>query len=143
MPGLFKKITRSNFFIKLKSWEYWPFGILQFPSIMYWLWLSIRSRTILFFSASNPGIPMGGMFGESKIDILNKIPRELIPTTAFIKLPASRGAVIDAMKSNGLEFPVIFKPDLGERGFMVRRINGDSDIDKYIREIRIDFIIQA
>jgi hypothetical protein len=147
MSGFLEKITRSNFFIKLRSWEYWPFGILQFPIIIYWLWLSLRARTILFFSASNPGIPMGGMFGESKIDILAKIPKELIPTTALVKLPGSTELVLEIMKNNvknnGLAFPVIFKPDLGERGFMVRRIHHVADIEQYLSEIKIDFIIQA
>ena len=66
------KITRSNFLIRLKSWEYWPFGIVQFPAILYWVWLSLRARSFVFFSASNPGIPMGGMFGESKYELLKR-----------------------------------------------------------------------
>lgn len=142
MPFFPEKITRSNFFIKLRSWEYWPFGVLQFPSMIYWLWLSLRSRTILFFSASNPGIPMGGMFGESKIDILNKIPAQYIPKTTFVRLPATPGEVLVTMKTSSLSFPVIFKPDLGERGFMVRRIDDEVAIEQYLKEIKIDFIIQ-
>jgi hypothetical protein len=142
MPHFPKKITNSNFFIKLKSWEYWPFGILQFPAIIYWLWLSLRTRTILFFSASNPGIPMGGMFGESKIDILKKIPAQYIPKTSIVRLPATPSQVLQLMREHSFRFPVIFKPDLGERGFMVRRIDSESSVEQYLREIKIDFIIQ-
>jgi len=61
--NLLTSIARSDFFIKLKSWEYWPFGILQAPLFFYWLWLSLKARSLVFFSASNPGILMGGMFG--------------------------------------------------------------------------------
>jgi hypothetical protein len=137
-----QKITRSNFLIKLKSWEYWPFGIVQFPLILYWLWLSLRSRSLLFFSASNPGIIMGGMFGESKYDVLKKIPSHLVPKTVLIKLPVTAQFVHDELKTEGYELPVIFKPELGERGFMVRKITTAEDIIQYLKEIKINFLVQ-
>ena len=80
-----EKLTRSNFFIKLKSWEYWPFGILHFPAMIYFAWLSLRARSFIFFSASNPGIPMGGMFGESKYEVLKKLPSRYIANSALIR----------------------------------------------------------
>jgi hypothetical protein len=135
-------ITRSNFFIRLKSWEYWPFGIIQLPVIAYFFWLSLRARSFLFFTASNPGIVMGGMFGESKYDVLKKVPPQLIPTTIFIKVPRTTADVIARMRENGMSFPVIFKPDLGERGFMVQRIDTESDIDTYLRQMKHSFVIQ-
>jgi hypothetical protein len=140
--GAWQKITRSNFFIKLKNWEYWPFGIVQFPIIMYWLWLALRSRSLVFFSASNPGIVMGGMFGESKYDVLKKIPRQYIPKTILIQLPATAGDVKAQVKGQGFSFPVIFKPDLGERGFMVRRIRTQADIEQYINQVKVNFLVQ-
>jgi hypothetical protein len=137
-----EKLTRSNFFIKLKSWEYWPFGILQFPVIIYFAWLSLRARSFFFFSASNPGIPMGGMFGESKYDILKKLPSEYVPNCALVRYPATREEIMVAIKKNDLRFPLIFKPDLGERGFLVERIDSEDDIDNYLLKIKFDFIIQ-
>ena len=46
------------------------------------------------------------------------------------------------MREAGLTLPVIFKPDLGERGWMVRRIKKEQDIEQYLKEIKIDFIVQ-
>jgi hypothetical protein len=140
---LIKKIVQSNFFIKLTNWEYWPFGILQFPVFVYYGLLSLKARSFLFFTASNPGIPMGGMFGESKFEILQKIPPHLIPKTTRIDLPASTEMVLRHIHQNGYQLPVIFKPDLGERGFMVRRIYNESDITKYLQKIRISFVVQS
>jgi hypothetical protein len=137
-----QKITRSNFFIKLRNWEYWPFGVVQFPVIIYYLWLALRSRSLIFFSASNPGIDMGGMFGESKYDILKKIPRQYIPNTSLIKLPATTPHVMNVIRSGGFSMPVIFKPDLGERGFMVKKISSEKDVEQYLEKIKIDFLIQ-
>jgi hypothetical protein len=140
--SVLKKITRSNFFIKLRSWEYWPFGIIQFPFFLYWLWLSLRVRSLTFFSASNPGIVMGGMLGESKHDILTTIPASFIPKTRLIKLPVSKEQMISTLEAEGFCLPVIFKPDIGERGFMVKRICNEKDIESYLAAIRIDFLVQ-
>jgi hypothetical protein len=137
-----KKITRSNFLIRLRSWEYWPFGVMQFPLFLYYLWLSLRSRSLLFFSASNPGIEMGGMFGESKIGILRKLPSELIPKTTFVELPTDVSRVEQILHSEKFSYPVIFKPDLGERGYKVKRISSAADIPGYLEDLKTDFLIQ-
>ena len=140
--GIVSKVLRSNFFIKLKSWEYWPFGILQFPVFFYFGWLALRTRSLTFFSASNPGITMGGMFGESKHEILEKIPATVKPISILVTSPANRQSVSDAMSSNKLAFPLIFKPELGERGFNVTRINSMTDVDAFLSKMKFNFIIQ-
>ena len=134
--------TKSNFYIKLTNWEYWPFGILQFPVILYYAWLSLRARSFLFFTASNPGITMGGMFGESKFEVLQKISTRVVPKTFKVDLPTTAGDVLRRMKDEAFTFPVIFKPDLGERGFMVKRINNLADVERYLQKIRISFLVQ-
>lgn len=139
---IWKAIRRSNFIIKLRSWEYWPFGIVQFPAIIYWLWLSARARSLVFFSAANPGIPMGGMFGESKFDILQKIPSEYVPPTIKIEVPVSADQVLNRMAVADIQLPAIFKPDIGERGFMVKRINNKDDVRRYVESVRGAFLIQ-
>ena len=137
-----ERIMRSNFLIKLKSWEYWPFGIVQFPLFIYYAWLVIRSRSLTFFSASNPGIVMGGMFGESKYDVLKKIPEQYIPKTILVTQPADAESILAQIASSGLQFPLIFKPDIGERGFMVKRMTDASDVAQYIAAIRYNFLVQ-
>lgn len=137
-----RRIAKSNFFIKLKSWEYWPFGIIQAPLFIYWLWLSIKARSLLYFTASNPGILTGGMFGESKFEILEKIPPSHKPNTLLIQYPASVERVIQLLSENGFSFPLIFKPDIGERGWMVKKISTTSDVIAYLHQIKTDFIIQ-
>jgi hypothetical protein len=140
--NFWSKITRSNFIIKLRNWEYWPFGVIQFPFFAYWLWLSLKARSLVFFSASNPGIYTGGMFGESKSDILEKIPAEYIARSERITFPSDKETVLQKMKDMDLSFPVIFKPDLGERGWMVKKVSCQADVEDYLNTIGIDFIVQ-
>src|SRR5690606_2997734 len=104
--------------------------------------LAIRSRSFTFFSASNPGITMGGMFGESKYDILNKISTELIPKTILINAPSTKAAVLNQIVLNGFSFPLIFKPELGERGFLVTRIFSEEDVELYLQKMKYNFLIQ-
>lgn len=137
-----QKIFRSNLFIKLTHWEYWPFGIIQAPIFFMWAWYALKERSLFYFSASNPSILTGGMMGESKYDILRRIPDSVKPKTVLVKLPSSSQQVLDLLKRHSFSFPVIFKPDLGERGWMVRRIYNEVDVEKYLSEIKIDFLIQ-
>jgi len=137
-----QKIFRSNFFIKLRSWEYWPFGIIQLPLIFMWIFYAIKERSLFYFSASNPSILTGGMMGESKYEVLKLVPNAVKPKTVLIKLPATVTSITNAMWEGGLTLPVIFKPDIGERGWMVRKVSTEQEIDKYLREIKIDFLIQ-
>jgi hypothetical protein len=46
------------------------------------------------------------------------------------------------LAEGGLSFPVIFKPDLGERGFRVTRINDAEEIGDYVSRMRYDFLAQ-
>ncbi|MEZ4946782.1 MAG: hypothetical protein R2804_14695 [Cyclobacteriaceae bacterium] len=140
--GIGQQILRSNFFIKLKSWEYWPFGIVQGPVIIYWLWLSLKARSLFFFSASNPSILTGGMFGESKFSVLKKVPATCQPKSILIKHPVTANDLIQTLNKEGFSFPVIFKPDLGERGWMVKKIKSEKDVHDYVVKAKWDFIVQ-
>jgi len=80
--------------------------------------------------------------GESKFEVLSLVPDSVKPKTILIKLPATKEQVLRAIETNGLSLPVIFKPDMGERGWMVRKIKNAADIDQYLSEIKIDFIVQ-
>ncbi|MBS1557296.1 MAG: hypothetical protein JST69_01110 [Bacteroidetes bacterium] len=131
-----------KFFIKLFNWEYWPFGIIHIPLGLMWLWYSLRERSFFYFSASNPGILSGGMMGESKYEVLSLIADTLKPKTILIKLPVSAAALETQLQEAGLTYPLIFKPDLGERGWMVRKINNPGEAQQYLSEIKIPFIVQ-
>lgn len=139
---MLSRLLHSRLMIKLRSWEYWPFFVVHAPLFVYWLWLSLKARSLVFFSASNPGILMGGMFGESKFEVLEKVPAALKPKMIRIGTPVDCDGVIAEISRNGLSFPLIFKPDLGERGWRVRKINGRDDVEAYVRTIHLPFLVQ-
>lgn len=128
--------------MKLLNWEFWPWQVIYFPVMLYWLWLSIRARSPFYFFAANPGIESGGLLIESKYDILQKIPGSLIPATLFFTYPSSFEDVIRAMDDNQIRFPVMAKPDHGERGWGVEKLEDSEELKQYIRHTRVNFLIQ-
>lgn len=85
---------------------------------------------------------MGGMLGESKYDVLKLIPDTYKPKTILIREPATKEYVLKQIRENDFSFPVIFKPDLGERGFMVKKIATEAQIESYLNILKKDFLIQ-
>ena len=82
------------------------------------------------------------MLGESKTEIFEIIPQKYLPKYFTFKSSVSREEVISKMDELGLVFPVILKPDIGERGWMVKKIGSEEELDEYLINIRVNFILQ-
>ena len=129
----------TKFKTKLTHWEFWPFSVLYFPVFFYFGWLALRARSIFFFTASNPSIDFGGMIGEKKSEIFDIIPDKYIPTTRLITKGNSELAEKQAMS---IGFPLIAKPDVGERGIWVSKIEDLEELQSYVHECPVDFLLQ-
>ncbi len=124
------------------QWEYWPFNLLYAPILPYWIWLSFKTRSFFFFTAANPGIEFGGMLGESKEKILRAIPSRFIPVTVKLSGEISASQIVRIMKSAGLDYPVILKPDIGERGWGVEKIDDFKALEDYLSTKRPALLLQ-
>jgi hypothetical protein len=119
--------------IKLTRYEYWPFTIFYIPAFFYWIILAVRSRSLLYFTAANPAIEMGGFFGESKSAILDQIPQQYRPKHICTTGGSYATENIDQqLNEAGLTYPLIAKPDKGERGNMVTKIFNTPELLKYL-----------
>ena len=132
-----------RFWIRLNSWEYWPMYVFNIPVVFTWLWHALRSRDLFFFALTNPGIETGGFFGESKSAILQHIPDEFKPITVLLKTPVDEQQLQEVMDRSGLTFPVIAKPEVGERGWLIERINNIDELRTYLKAHPIDIILQT
>jgi hypothetical protein len=129
-------------FHKWTNYEYWPWWFFYLPLVPYWLWLALKTRSLAFFTASNQNIEMGGFFGESKIDILNQIAPEYLPKTFFVPARSKYSAITDWLQTSGCGFPLIAKPNVGERGFKVQKLEKQQDLAYYYAYAKHDFILQ-
>jgi hypothetical protein len=129
-------------FTKITNWEYWPFELVYAPVVVYYFWLSLKARSFFFFSASNPSIETGGMMGESKFGILENIPQEVKAFTLFFKGNTSPLEIIKKIEENKISYPLIAKPDVGERGTGVEKINNAPALIDYLKNNKDDLLIQ-
>jgi hypothetical protein len=121
---------------KITHYEYWPFWIFYIPMIPFYLWFSIKARSLLYFTATNPGLNHGGLFNYSKFKLQEQIPEEYRPAHQFLKA-ANRQDFIPQF-----EFPFIGKPDFGERGVNVDLIQHNKQLGAYLRNNPKDIIFQ-
>ena len=131
------------FGIKAFSWEYWPMWLVYFPAGIYFIYVCFKARSFFFFSAANPSIETGGMFFESKWKIFELIPKQYYPSTIYIDVADGMQLIIQKMTADEIVFPVIAKPDRGERGWCVKKINCIGELEAYKRDVAIPFLIQA
>lgn len=139
------KIRLANFIHKCLNWEYWPGYIVNIPAFLAWIWYAIKAQHLYFFSAANPVIETGGLWGESKRNILQRIPEALLPVTIYLSKESTPEYVKAAIDKAGLAYPVIAKPDIGERGIFVEKINTEDELIDYISKIRpvgVNYLIQ-
>ncbi|MEO9482812.1 MAG: hypothetical protein ABJG47_05175 [Ekhidna sp.] len=129
----------KKLFIRLRHWEYWPFSVLYFPVFFYYAWLILKHRSFFFFTASNPSIEFGGMVGEKKSDIFDLIPDQYMPKTILVGKGGLERAALEAEK---IGFPLIAKPDVGERGNWVSKIQTQNALKEYVETCPVDFLLQ-
>jgi membrane protein DedA with SNARE-associated domain len=142
-----KRRIALAFIHRIFRWEFWPAWAAYTPLVPYILWLAVRHRSLTLFTAANPGIPTGGLVGESKASILQHLRREPDLLARWTLLPGDVGAdervniLRSFMNREDLTFPIVLKPDLGERGSGVSIIRSESEALAYLETDR-DVIAQ-
>ena len=133
---------------RLTRWEFWPMWAFYPPIALYVIYLGIRYRSLTLFTAANPAIPGGGFVGESKGAILAGLSASADRVAPWLLLTAHRSpaerqaAARQFMRSQHLEFPVVMKPDTGERGSGVKVVRTDAELDEYLERAEGDVLIQ-
>lgn len=114
---------------RLWRWEFWPTSLMYAPLVPILSWFAIRHRSPTVWTAANPGIAHGGVVGERKTDILAMLPPEHTLPFALIDAigPAERARQFrEIVRERGWSFPVVLKPNVGERGAGFRVVRDDA-----------------
>jgi len=124
--GRAKLIARIS---RIWRWEFWPMWLF-YPPVLAWIgWLTLRHRSFMVITAANPGIPLGGFVGESKSQILSLSKHPSVIQTIIV----DRGRFASQLAQAGWTFPIILKPDVGERGTGVRLIRTIEQAHEYLQ----------
>ncbi len=129
---------------RLTRWEFWPPYVFYLPVVAWIAWLALRHRSLAVATAVNPGIPLGGLVGESKAEILRALDASRV--AGFAEIPASASADERRARARAFlserSFPVVLKPDVGERGDGVMILRDEESLDRALLETTVDAILQ-
>jgi membrane protein DedA with SNARE-associated domain len=126
----------------VSAFEFWPPYVFYVPVGLYYAWLSLRHRGVTLPTAANPSIYSGGLIRESKSQILSLVPesqRQWIEPYAVFMRPAANvsldacvASALQSIEAAGLQFPLVAKPDKGQRGAGVQRLRDQNDLRAYL-----------
>jgi pimeloyl-ACP methyl ester carboxylesterase len=143
--------------LRIRGWiarvwnhEYWPTGIIYIMVLWWGFKRVISGKGLHELTSVNPGYASdGGIRNESKDDINRKFGDE--PSVLDCRLVRSNESVQarfdDAVNAINTDdrlggYPVICKPDRGERGRGVRLLRDESGLRRYCEKSDEDFVMQ-
>ena len=126
----------------VSHWEDWHWFAKYIIIGPAWIWLCIKSRSLWFFTSSNPGITFGGFQGETKRQTYQQLPPGSYPKSIYIDPTQNFTEVEETFASNNFIFPVVVKPDVGMMGLMFRKIESRQQLRQYHTAMKADYIIQ-
>lgn len=129
--------------VKRIRFEFWPTWALYWPVMIYGLWLALKARSFTFFTAANPMMYLGGLVGESKESILKAIPNTYLPTTLYVEVNETFNDIVHLLNEYNLSYPIIVKPDIGERGRGVAKIHSSKELEQYLLANNNKLVIQS
>ncbi len=131
---------------RITEWEFWPVWLFYIPVVLYIVYLGIKHRCLTLFTAANPALPDGGFAGESKAAMLRGLPAEVIARFDLVPAtlsPEDRSARARAfMEREQLTFPIVVKPDVGERGDGVTIVHHARQLDEQLAAADRDILVQ-
>ena len=149
-----RRLWRARWVRRL-HWEFWPPWVFYVPCVAWYLALALRHRSLTLPTVANPGIPGGGFIGESKGEILQRLVADRPEAQAFVastlQLPAAgqdgAGSRLPALRAwmgaRAVSYPIVLKPDVGQRGSGVRRIDSEADARAYLEAVPLALVAQS
>ncbi|HED64595.1 MAG TPA: alpha/beta fold hydrolase, partial [Planctomycetes bacterium] len=141
-------------FLRIVRWEYWPRWVVYAPVALAVAWHGLRRGRPFAFTAVNPAIPLGGLIGESKSAILAGLcegrgaahmPRTLVVDGGGLDRvsAARRSERVDAFRARlARPFPLVVKPDVGQRGDGVRIVRSERELDEALEKTQGHALVQ-
>ncbi|MGC6525606.1 MAG: hypothetical protein ACON30_04950 [Flavobacteriaceae bacterium] len=84
----------------------------------------------------------GGAFLSSKNNYLKDIPQNWVPKTLYVPTNQHMTKTLEKLITKGIMFPLIVKPDMGERGKNVALLATAKELEQYLIKIQQPVLIQ-
>lgn len=126
---------------RLLNYEFWPFWILYFPTYFNWGLLALQARYTTYFTTTNPLMNNSGALNTSKYAYLSRLPKSWIPQTIFIRSTFTINEIKAKCSLVELTFPMVIKPDRGERGKGVKIVSSFEEIKDYCAKSSYSYLL--
>jgi membrane protein DedA with SNARE-associated domain len=129
-------------------WEFWPAWMFYPPVVAICGWLALKYRGLALPTVANPSFRNGGIVGESKIDILQALMTaapDYVADGYFLPagpLSARLEQYRRICQDRAIPYPLVLKPNLGQRGSGFKLISSQADAQKYLAQVTADVIVQ-
>lgn len=127
---------------KWLKWEFWPFEVFYLPVAFLVMVHALRARTLAYFTLANPGMRMGGFSSYSKYEILSQLSSKYLPKTILFDGVPALPKLLAQMQAASISFPIILKPDAGERGWKVEKITDEAKAAIYLQDAPQQLLLQ-
>jgi hypothetical protein len=122
---------------KVSSFEFWPTWLMYLPVVLQWLLLSLRYGSLTLPLIANPKLPLSGMVGIPKSDLLAQATGDcanaILPWFVYHKTSDTLGSQLQIieleMADHGLDYPLVCKPDIGCRGAGVKLVHDARELN--------------
>ena len=133
---------------RLARWEFWPAWAFYPPIVVAILARSARAKPFMAVTAANPCLKASGIVGETKQDALRPLqanaPQYVAEFTLLpVALPlAERLEALRRFAAAGPGYPLVLKPDIGQRGRGVAVIRSEAQAADYLAAAQDDVVAQ-
>ena len=131
---------------RMLRYEFWPSIALYFPLIPFYARLRFTKGSLVDATCVNPVWVDSGFIGESKQVVLDRFPKDSV-LESFLVMPGSDGkldlgSIASEIRRRGFGWPVIVKPDQGQRGTGVKRVDGPDQLAEKLDDVRVPMVVQ-
>lgn len=148
---VFKKTSLDSLAARVKRiarWEFWPPVVFYIPVAVKYVLLAVKYRSFSLPTLANPGMHTGGLIGESKFETLADLSRahpQLVAETHLVRFHSTEqqfAQISRLREQHNLDYPLVFKPDVGQRGYGFKVVRSDAEARSYVERFSRDVLIQ-
>ncbi len=128
--------------ILLQNWEYYPWQVVYLPVYIYYLFCVLRTGRFFYFGQVNSNMRNAGFFGNTKTEMYASLPSSSYPNTLLLTPTMTMAQIRERILNIGFQYPLIVKPNIGERGEQLEKLDTEQDLIQYRNTYSFDCILQ-
>ena len=136
------RLRIRTFFGRSMRWEFWPPIVFYAPILPWCIYQYFRMGRMRTATAVDPCWPDGGAIGESKQHVLDLFPSSLIEPSFRREPDEEVEEVLRRIEEDQWHWPVILKPDEGQRGEGIKLVEDPVRMRALLEEATIPLMVQ-